>query len=195
LAGQLPRPALHRATLQLSKPAAAAVREVHRRALVSATLLLTCGSDQIADGLDQVIATGTAPRPSATTTVTPQPRLLIQHHFASAREEDPQLSAKVSDNRPGRQRIWADVGGRETHCEMRRRPGQRPTHVASGRRGRRFKSCHPDTHRSPVQTLTTSERPGLPPCPAPDPQHFQSMAFRPEGQRVPGRPRRGRRAR
>ena len=52
--------------------------------------------------------------------------------------QDRQLSAKLSDNHPAQPRIWTDVSGRETYRELQKRAGQRPTRVASHRRGHWF---------------------------------------------------------
>ena len=59
-----------------------------------------------------------------------------------------ELSNYLSNNHPAQRHIYRDVHGRQTCCELRKCAGQQPAQVASGRRGRRFKSCHPD-HQKP----------------------------------------------
>lgn len=52
------------------------------------------------------------------------------------------LSDELGDNRPAQGHTTVDVHGRQTARYQRVRPGSGTVSVASGRRGRRFESCH-----------------------------------------------------
>jgi hypothetical protein len=67
-----------------------------------------------------------------------------QPPFAHAR-----LSDEVSDNRHGHRRTPADISGRSAAGHTRCGAGSKRLYLASGRRGRRFKSGHPDSRQGP----------------------------------------------
>ena len=77
----------------------------------------------------------------------PLPSRLPSGHQPPAHAQ--RLSDEVSDNRHGQRRTSADIHGRSAAGHARCGAGNSCRNLASGRRGRRFKSGHPDPGHRP----------------------------------------------
>jgi hypothetical protein len=86
-----------------------------------------------------------APVQRSTWFAIPLPSRLSSGHQPPAPTQ--RLSDEVSDNRHGQWRTSADIHGRSAAGRARYGAGKPGRNLASGRRGRRFKSGYPDQLR------------------------------------------------